>query len=311
MVKKALIWQSAVLIVISFVLNGCGTTSLTQISVFGKSAAALADDSKKAFALIDSSTIDRKMYDIASNKSLHAKDAAFDGFFETLQDDYGARIAVLEKLGDYAKALDDLATADFRKDIDAASTDLYGSLSGLSTTYKKATGRDLSFNDDQLKLIAAAVDAIGAAVVEAKRRDAIRTTIIEADGAVQDAAKLLETGFGKDSDLAKMVKQNLINVDGSFRTAYNIERQSPDSTFDERYAMLVKISKMYNAAKTSSTMFNHISAGAKKMGEAHAALKVAVVKNEFSSVEIAKQVGELVTYAKSVRSFYEKLGSKN
>ena len=182
-------------------LEGCATTSLTQISAFGKATASLADDAKKAFELIDSSTIDRKMYDVAANKSLAPKDVTFEGLFkESDSVKYQIRIAVLEKLGNYAKALDNLATADFRKDIDAASTDLYGSLSGLSATYKKVTDTDLPLKDDQLKLIATAVDAIGTVIVETKRRDAIKTIIIQTDEAVQNAAKLLEVEFGKDSE---------------------------------------------------------------------------------------------------------------
>ncbi|OGP68904.1 MAG: hypothetical protein A2031_05920 [Deltaproteobacteria bacterium RBG_19FT_COMBO_43_11] len=293
-------------------LEGCATTSLTQISAFGKATASLADDAKKAFELIDSSTIDRKMYDVAANKSLAPKDVTFEGLFkESDSVKYQIRIAVLEKLGNYAKALDNLATADFRKDIDAASTDLYGSLSGLSATYKKVTDTDLPLKDDQLKLIATAVDAIGTVIVETKRRDAIKTIIIQTDEAVQNAAKLLEVEFGKDSELSKFVHENLTDADGSLRTAYNIQKKSPNSTFNLRYEMLVKIRQMYNAAQTSPMLFDNISAGAKKVREAHATLKTAVMKDEFSSAEIAKQIGELVTFAKSVHSYYEKLGSKN
>ena len=73
----------------------------------------------------------------------------------------------------------------------------------------------------------------------------------------------------------------------------------------------MKIRQMYNAAQTSPMLFDNISAGAKKVREAHATLKTAVMKDEFSSAEIAKQIGELVTFAKSVHSYYEKLGSKN
>jgi hypothetical protein len=295
-----------------FLLEGCATTSLTQISAFGKGTSALAEDAKKAFELIDSSTIDRKMYDVAADKSLAPKDVTFEGLFkEPDSDSYQIRIAVLEKLGNYAKALDNLATADFRKDIDAASTDLYSSLSGLGTNYKKVTKTDLPLKDDQLKVIATAVDAIGTVIVETKRRDALKIVIIQADDAVQNAAKLLEVEFGKDSELSKFVQQNLRFADGAIRTAYNIQKKSPNSTFDRRYEMLVKIKKMYDASQTSPKLFDSISVGAKKVREAHAALKASVMNDEFSSAEIAKQVGELVTYANSVHSYYEKLGSKN
>lgn len=300
-------------VIVTLLLAGCATTaSLTQISAFGTGTSSLADSSKKAFKLIDSSTIDRKMYDVAANQSLGPTDATFVGFFngpnfEKLQ----IRIAVLDKLGSYAKALEELATADFRKDIDTTSTDLYGSLSGLCANYKKATGKELPLKDEQLKLIATAVDAIGAAVVETKRRGAIKTVIIQADDAVQDAAKLVAADLAKDSELSKLVQENLTNADGSLRTAYNIQRKSADSTFNIRYEMLVKIKQMHDAAETIPTLFDNISAGAKKVAEAHATLKSAVTKDQFASSEIAKQIGELAEYAKSVRSSYERIGTKN
>lgn len=300
-------------LILTIMLAGCvSTNSLTQITTFGAGTSSIAENSKKAFDLIDSSTIERKMYDVASNASLYPTDSTFEGLFN--EDDLkkiGVRIAVLEKLGSYAKSLEKLASADFRKDIDSASTDLYESLNGLSSTYKKATNTELKIKDDQLKLIASAVDAIGTVIVESKRRDAIKTIIVQADDAVQDAAILLEKEFGKDSELSKIVQQNLTNADGSLRTAYNSQRAASDSTFNLRYEMLIKIKQMHASATTVPLLFNSISAGVKKVRDAHATLKASVINDEFSSSELAKQMGELVAYSKSVNSFYEKLGTKN
>ncbi|MCL5421130.1 MAG: hypothetical protein M1461_01470 [Nitrospirae bacterium] len=300
-------------VMVILLMSGCGTTaSLTQISAFCAGTSSLADDSKRAFELVDSSTINRKMYDLAANPSLGPTDTTFEGIFDGPNfEKLRLRIAVLEKLGSYAKALEKLATADFRKEVDAASTDLYGSLSSLGSNYKKATNKELPLQDAQLKLIAAAVDAIGTAVVETKRRDAIKTVIIQADDAVQVAANLLTVDLGKDSELSRLVHENLSNTDGSLRTAYNSQRTSANSTFNIRYEMLVKIKQIHDAAETSPILFDSISAGSKKLAETHASLKSAVTKDQFSSPEIARQVGELVEYAKSIRSFYEKIGTKN
>lgn len=300
-------------VLVMLLLSGCATTaSLTQISAFGTAASSIADDSKKALELIDSSIINRNMYDVAANSLLEPRDEIFTGIFSGSNvDNLRIRVAVLDKLGSYAKALEKLATADFRKEVDAASIDLYGSLSGLGANYKKATDKALPLKDEQLKLIATAVNAIGVAVIETKRRDAIKTVIIQADDAIQAAASLLTEDLGKDSEFSRLVHANLSNADGSLRTVYNTLRMSADSTFNIRYEMLVKIKQMHNAAETSPRLFENISAGAKKLAETHATLKSAVTKDQFSSPEIAKQIGELVEYAKSVRSFYEKIGSKN
>ena len=299
--------------IMTLLLAGCATTaSLTQISAFGTAASSLADDSQKAFKLIDTTTIDRKMYDIAASPSLGPTDATFEGLFnepnfEKLQ----IRIAVLDKLGSYAKALQQLATADFRKEVDSAAADLYASLSGLGANFKKATGQDLPLKDDQLKIIATAVDAIGSAVVEIKRRDAIKAVIIQANEAVQKAADLVASDLGKDSELSKLIHENIANAELSLKKAYNIARTSTNYGFNIRYEMLVRIKQLHDSAEASPKLCDSISTGAKKVAETHSALKSAVTKDQFASSEIAKEIGELVEYAKSVRSFYEKLGVKN
>ena len=61
-----------------------------------------------------------------------------------------------------------LASADFRKEIDAASKDLYGSLGELQNTYKVATKEKFPLSGDNLAIIATAIDAIGTAIAENK-----------------------------------------------------------------------------------------------------------------------------------------------
>ena len=291
-------------------LVGCATPSLTQISAFGTASASLADHSKKAYALVDSSTVDRKMYDVASDTKLGPTDSTFQGVFTGPQADALAiRLKLLGKLGDYADALNKLATADFRKDIDAASKDLDAALVGLSQTYKTVSGKASPISDQDFQLIAAAVDAIGTAIVEHKRREAIRMVILQADAAVQDTSKLLKEELGESSSLASFVHENLVYTGNALRLTYNKQRLAAETTFNSRYQMLVQIRQLDEASEASPGFFKNVSAGAGKVGEAHAVLKKAVTKNEFTSAEIAKNIGELVDYAKSVKAFYDSLAT--
>ena len=309
---SAMVIQKTMGVFIAFFLSGCAAPSLTQIGALSKGASLLAEDSKKALELINSSAIDRKMYDVAADSAQSPTDATFEGLFkEPFSTAYRIRVALLEKLSSYAKALENLATADFRKDVDAASAELFGSISCLCSSYKKATSQEIPFTDDHLKIIAAGIEAIGNAIVEVKRRRAIKTIVIQTDTVVQKVVKLLENDFGKDSDFSQLVQQNLLNAQGSLGQAYNAQRTTQHSTFDSRYAMLVKIRRMHDAAKTSPQLFENISAGSKKVGEAHAALRIAVTKNKFSSAELSAKIGEIVEYVKFIDSFYEKIGSRN
>lgn len=301
-VLNSMHWAACVML--SVAICGCASTpSLTQVAAFGDATKSLADNSKKAFSLIDSTTVQRKLYGLAIDPTLGPTDKYFEGLF--VGDDKGlrARLDTLDALGAYSAALQSLATADFRKDVDASATALYGSIAGLNGDVKKLSGQSF-VTDDRLKLIVTAVDAIGAVVVESKRRDAIKVIVIQADDGVQATSRLLANDFGTNSDIPKFVKQNLINTDGSIRQAYNVERSAKNSTFDLRLTRLQQIQVAYDAEQQSDALFNSISLGAKKVGETHAALKQAVMSDQFSSSDLAVLIGELVNYAQSVQAFY-------
>jgi hypothetical protein len=286
---------------------GC-SPPLDQIRVFGTATGSLSDNSKKAFQLLNDSTIERKIDDVAIDPCKYPKDDVFEGLLtdEALR----VRIDVLDNLGAYATSLEKLANADFKKEIDEAATDLYGALSGLKKNYKAATNRELDLSDDQMKIIASAFKVFGDAIIESKRRSAIKTIIIEADDAVQTVTSLLAEEFRDDSPITLQVQENLSNADGSLRQIYNKELATSTSTFDERYQMLIRIRKMYEATQSSKQLFTDIHNGAIQAGKAHSALKKAVQKNKFTSEEFTKELGDLVFYAKSVAQFYENLKCK-
>ena len=320
------------LIVLLFSLVGCQSQpTLTQIDAFGVSASSLADGSKEGFQLVDDVTVMRNVYDIASDSSKFPKEDTFRGLFSvplaatptdippvtsmpalppkpTTAEGIKVRLAVLSSLGKYSNALHELATADFRKDIDSAATDLDGALKGLRDDYGKATGKTSSISDQSIASIATAVDAIGAVIVEEKRRAAIAKIINEADKGVQEAAKLLaddfDAGAGKIPDY---VTQSLRNAAGSLQQAYSTERTKPTSDFATRYRMLIDIQNAYQLADAAPSFFASIVGGAKSMATAHTALVAAVKDNKFTSSEIVDDIGGLVRYAQSVQQFYKTL----
>lgn len=286
---------------------GC-SPPLDQIRVFGAATGSLGDNSKKAFQLINDSTIDRKIYDVAIDPCKYPKDDVFEGLLT--DEGLRVRIDVLDNLGKYATSLEKLASADFKKEVDEAATDLYGALSGLKKNYKAATNRELDISDNQMAIIASAVKVLGDAIIESKRRSAIKAIIIEADDAVQTVTSLLAQEFRDDSPITLQVRNNLSNADSSLRQIYNKERETPTSTFDERYQMLIKIRKLYEASKSSKQLFRDIHNGVVKIGKAHSALKEAVRKDKFTSENFTKELADLVFYVKSAAQFYENLKRK-
>lgn len=297
-------------------LVGCASTSLTQVKQFGSASKTLGEHARSAFDLAATASVDRHLYDVAGDPQKGPTDATFEGLFtgdsgvlggKEKAERLALRLRVLDQLSNYSSALQQLAEADFDKDIDAAAKDLNGSLIGLRDTFKEASGRDLPLTDDDIGIIATAVNAIGKAVAEAKRRDAIKTTITEADPAVQRATELIASDLGQDSDLASFVKEAISNSRGSVQQAYNLERMRPHSTFDSRYSLLVRARELYDAEANTPAFFAAVSGGAAAVGTTHSALRKAVEADDFSSEEVAKRLGELEVYVKSVRGFYNSI----
>lgn len=315
-----LVARSMMVIWVAATCAGCGTASLSQVKQFGVASSSLGEHTRKAFDLAATASVDRNIYDVAGDPQKGPTDRTFEGLFtgdvgipggKEKAERLALRLRVLDQLANYSSALQQLSEADFAKDIDAAAKDLNGSLVGLRETYKKASGKDLPITDADIGIIATAVNAIGKAVVEAKRRAAIKTVIVKADSAVQNATKLIASDLGRDSDLASFVKEALSNSRGSVQQAYNLQRTRANSTFDVRYAMLVRARQLYDAEITTPAFFAAVSEGATAAGKAHQALRTAVEADDFSSPEAAKLIGELEVYVKSVRAFYKSLQAKD
>jgi hypothetical protein len=298
---------------------GCSTVSLSQVKQFGAATSSLAENTQKAFQLAATASVDRNLYAVAGDPKKGPTDSTFEGLFTG---DVGSldgkekaqrltlRLNALDGLAKYANALQQLTEADFSSDIDAAATKLNGSLVGLVQTYKKASGKDLPITDEDIGIISTAVDAIGKVIVEAKRRAAIKTIIVKTDPAVQNVAKLIASDLGSDSELASFVKEAMSNSRGSVQQAYNLERERPTSSFDVRYAMLLRARQLYDAEMTTPALFTALSEGAKATAKAHQALREAVQSGAFSSAQLALLIGELDVCSKSVQAFYKTLETK-
>lgn len=300
--------------------TGCGSVSLSHVKQFGSASASLGDHVRKAFDLAATASVDRNLYDVAGDPDKGPTDATFQGLFtgdpqvpgdKEKVERLAVRLRVLDQLANYSHALQQLAEAEFAKDIDSAAKDLNGSLVGLRDTFKEASGKDLGISDADIGIIATAVNAIGKAVVEAKRREAIKSTITTANAAVQKTTALLASDLGRGSDLASFVMEALSNSRGSVQQAYNLERARPSSTFDARYALLIRARQLFDAEINTPAFFGAVSDGTSAVGKTHQALCDSVLKNDFSSANTAKLIGELEVYVKSVQAFYKSLHPKD
>jgi hypothetical protein len=253
----------------------------------------------------------RNIYDAASNPKGEVNDNTFEPLVsandKATNESIGLRFKLLKQLGAYAGALKSLCEADLAAAIDKTSTDLDGALVGLRKTYKNASGKELKLSDDDLHLIATAVDTLGKEFVEEKRRKAVATIVETADPAVQETVGLVSHDLGSSSELKDLSRQSLSNTYGSARSAYLRERAS--MKFEQRVEFLGRLRGLKEAEAANDAFFDNVAEGAKAIGVAHAKLAEAVKqkRSDLNLKGLAAAIGEVADRAKSTREFYQKL----
>lgn len=285
-------------LVLSF--TGCTTVPSNHIGAFSKASADVANAAASGYEIINNTTIERRLSDIASETNSSPDENTFKGI--VTDSNLAIRIKLLKGVESYAKALGDLASADFRKDIDAASKDLYGSLGDLQQTYSKATKTKLPLSDNGLGIIATAVDAIGTAIAEDKRRIALKTVVIQSDPSIQQAMKLVSEEL---PELSEFSEANIKAIFTDKVKAY--QHESNKLKYEERVTELNNVRKTYDLAEVTSGLLNNLVASGKKIALAHTALRKAVEADKFTSPELVSNIKELVAFAKSTKEFHDKI----
>jgi hypothetical protein len=160
--------------------------------------------------LVDDTSVQRRIFSVASNPTLSPTENDFVPLLSGNDaEELRLRLSLLEALGSYGNALKNLANADVSEEIDKASTELYGALTSLNTTYQKASGKTSPIGAQELGLIATAVDAIGKKIAEERDARCDLDDHREGKSRVQVSGKLIEQELGEDSELAQFVFQSL------------------------------------------------------------------------------------------------------
>lgn len=307
-------YKCLVILMLLLSLGGCSTVSLTQVNQFSNASTELSDSAKKAFNLIDQVTVDRQLYSIAANPKEGPTDSSFNGLFKVASNDPQSkakaerlkiRLDALEALSSYSSALKKIVEADVGSDIDAASLELNTSLTELKDNYQKATNDKPKIDNETIGLLATAVNAIGRAVVEEKKRTALKEIITKADPVVQQTAELISKDLGSGTDLADYAHESLSNTRGSIQSAYNRERQS--NNFTARLDLLSRARDVNAAENSVGGFFDAVSKGSAAIGKTHSALKATVERDQFSSADISSALAELQKQAKAVKEFQQGL----
>ncbi len=279
--------------------SGCAT-QLNHVGAFSKASADIARCAADAYSAVNETTIERRLADIAADPATTPDVQAFKPLISST--DLGVRISLLKGVEKYADALGDLASADFRKDIDAAAKDLYGALGELQGTYADATGSSLPITNENLAIIATAVDAIGTAIAEKNRRSALRAVVTQADPGIQKAMLLVGDEL---PEFHSFVLQNLNTVETEMLKAY--QKEAPSVSYDVRIERLRSIYRFHQAKEATAQSILDLGAAAKKIADAHALLTKVLSEGRFTSPELVAEIKGLASTAQSFKDFYNKL----
>lgn len=290
-----LAWPIAILLI----CTGC-TTSLNHIGVFSRATADLSKNAAAAYEEVNNTTIERRISDIAAETGTSPDDDTFGAVVGGI--DWRARIDLLKGIEAYARALSDLSSADFRKEIDAASKDLYGALGKLQETYATIAKRSSPLTQDNLVSIATAVDAIGTTLAEERRREALRTVVIQANPTIQRSMELFREEI---SLLKEFVVSNLDTIYTEKLKAY--QRESKSLNFNSRVSRLRDVRAAYERMADTRTLLENLTKASAKIATAHQALYENVVRNQFTSKELVNEIKEVAELAKTIQEFNEKL----
>lgn len=298
-------------ILLGFFLVGCTSVNPTeQIGAFAEATKVYSTQAAAAYQDINNVTIERRVADLSTMNdpamvgSSLEDDQTFEPFIEGA--DLGIRLQLLQALGNYAQGLGELASADFKKDIDTAAQQLGGAFKRLSDTVAAVDTSSTPISDAEAGAITAIVSAFGNAIAEQKRRDAIKEVVIKFNPVVQDAARILSKGeWSSLGDIAGINYNILYALDVM---AYKAEQTKLSNA--QRRQRLADIARRYSIKQGTKPLFAALVKSAVEVGDAHQTLYDAVSNNQFSSEEFASQIAELSSLVQSLSAFRARFASQ-
>lgn len=313
-IKKKDIFKNFIALFILVLLlftNGCSNQqSATHVKNFSLATTELSEETIKVFELTNSTTIDRKIQEIAlytgddlatlSNKTI-------DNIKGIIPEDSKSLTSIkgLNALKSYSIALGDLSSADFKSDIDKASNELYASMNSLEGTYKELTKKDLGIKDEDFALFATLIDSIGTVVVEANRRKAIKEIVIKMDPFVNIICDEISNNIGANKDLVQL---NLSTIYTEKIIAYKEDVQNGKLTdLDKKIDRIKELRSYSHNLKQSNTVFEDMKKAVNKVKKGHNILEQSVKQDKFTTPELSKEIGDLVSYSNEMKNYYKGL----
>ena len=284
-------------------LSGCATPDqLAHVHSFSAAAGSYATQARDAFTRINDLSVERKLSEVAL-KAQPLEEGDFTGLLDT-DERLATRLQALAALGAYAAALDGVASADNRAAVSQSSAALYAALVSARDDAQKLTGQGAGLTDADLGLVATAVKALGGAVTEARRAEALRTIVTRTDPAIQALCAALAADFHASVGSFKSM------TDSVFTDQFDAYRRAAAGLgYDASLTRLRTLRTAYLARAHAADFLENLSQAALALAKAHAAVRDSFTQPSQDPAELVRAIGQLKAYADDIRAFHASLNS--
>jgi hypothetical protein len=281
---------------LTVLVAGCASPDIGR---FATAAEKVVGNATAAYGQVDTSTLERKLAEVAAN----APELPVDETFEPILSgrNLTARMGLLRSLGTYAKGLRELNNASTRPRIDRAAKSLEKSLREVNRGLADSGLAETGIAQADLALLTIAVRRLGAGISEIRRRQAIHTAVKVADPAIHKAAALLSEELPLFGDL---VEANLAAVETELLAAYRTEAAT--LSFPDRMERLREIYRQRILRTEAKAFFATVGRAAGRLGEAHAAQKMAFDLDDLDLPALSAALTELEQAEADIQAFRER-----
>lgn len=312
----------------AFFMMGCATspTSKNLVAQFGNTSAKLTETAGPAFLGVREA---QRKYILSS--ALVEKDPQEIGIWATTSpsmdiETVNLRIAVLNELGNYGKALQVIASDKELERIDKASAELSDALGSLNSTIGKIRQKDGPLSGDNLRIVATAVNAIGRWNFERARLEALVAITSTADPLIQETAQVFQCELTDNKTTEQRPECNSIKGRGNWQESlklaleYDAKNQiilvkkmdvNPKDTtqFQKRESLIQNAIDLNIRKNAVDDEFKNINNALQSLAATHGKI-VKALQEDKELPEAIKALSLFSAEVTRLKGFYSSLGTK-
>jgi len=286
------------------ILSGCAVQSATQVKTFTDASGDLVIETQALMSELDDAVIERNLYLLSTDddkllKTLSVEDLQkIHGIYTTPEGQRAPIIMAMNALQQYSEALGMLSSATLREDIDQAAQNLYGSFSSMGAQYKELTDKSMVLDQKTLGVITTLIDGIGVAIVEQKRRKAIKAIVISSDTYVALLADAIHDKIDENIGVLKLSYDLILR-----ERILSFRKRAVNMRTEVRVKKLRELKQEADYLGVIDEIYETAKQAVIAVKKAHAILRETVSQDKYSSAQLSQAIGDINALKKHMKSF--------